>query len=278
MSTSPATSTSIPDAIGIIAGRGAYPLELAESARRAGVRRIFALAFRGETERRLAGLVDEMRWVHVGELGLFLRHFRESGVPCAVMAGQIAPKNLFLLRFDAELRALLARLPERNADTIFSAIGEELAKVGVTLRPASLFMEDRMPGPGLLTARAPDARERADFELAMRTARACAGLKIGQTVVVRNGTIIAVEAFEGTDKAIRRAGDLAKAGCVVAKVRQPGHDMRFDIPVVGLRTIESLRKAKCSALALEAGGCILLEKDAVIREANRIGLAIEALP
>jgi DUF1009 family protein len=272
--------SSPPEALGLIAGRGAYPLELAESARVAGVRRLFAVAFRGETERRIERLVDEVRWIHVGQLGAFLEHFRASGVTQAVMAGQIAPRNLFLVRFDAPLRALLARLPRRNADTIFGAIGEELAKIGITLRPASLFMESRLPVPGLLTRRAPDAQERADLALALSTARACAALQIGQTVVVKQGTILAVEAFEGTDPAIRRAGQLARgqAGSVVAKARRPGHDMRFDIPVVGLRTLDSLRKARCTALGLEAGGCILLEREAVIREADRLGLAIEVFP
>ena len=273
----PHSNPFAPASLGLIAGRGAYPLELAESARAAGVKRIFAVAFKGETDRAINCLADEVKWIHVGQLGPFIEHFRASGVGQAVMAGQIAPRNLFLVRFDAPLRAMLARLPHRNADTIFAAIGEELAKVGVELRPASLFMESRMPGPGRLTRRAPDTRERADMDLGLATARACAGLKIGQTVVVKEGTIVAVEAFEGTDPAIKRAGKLVGKGCVVAKVRQPGHDMRFDIPVVGLRTIGSLKKAGCTALALEAGGCILLEKEAVVREADRLGMAIEVV-
>lgn len=263
--------------LGIIAGKGAYPLELAESARAQGVSRIVAVAFRGETDKRISRLVDEVRWMYVGQLKPFLEAFPAAGVSRAVMAGQISPRNLFVVRFDAALRAMLARLPRKNADTIFGAIGEELGKVGVTLLPASHFMESRLAREGVLTQRAPDERERTDFDLGFLVAKATSGLKIGQTVVVKEGTIIAVEAFEGTDATIRRAGKVAGKGSVVTKVAQPNHDMRWDIPVIGRRTIASMRKAGASALALEAGSAILLEQQEFIREANRHGIAIEVI-
>ena len=266
------------ESLGLIAGKGAYPLELAESARAQGVKRLFAVAFKHETDKAINRLCDEVRWMYVGQLAAFVDAFRASGVRAAVMAGQITPSHLFSLRLDAPMRALLAALPRRNADTIFGAIGDELRKVGVELRPASLFMESRMPGPGVLTARAPTPEERADLDFGFRLAKVSSENHIGQTVVVRRGTVMAVEAFEGTDAAIRRAGKLAGKGCVVVKVAMPGHDMRWDIPVVGLRTLESLRKAGATCLGVEAHRAILLQRAEVVAEADRRGIAIEVLP
>ena len=265
------------ESLGLIAGKGAYPLELAESARAQGVKRLFAVAFKHETDKAINRLCDEVRWMYVGQLAAFVEAFRGSGVRAAVMAGQITPSHLFSLRLDAPMRALLAALPRRNADTIFGAIGDELRKVGVELRPASLFMESRMPGPGVLTARTPTPEERADLDFGFRLAKVSSENHIGQTVVVRRGTVMAVEAFEGTDAAIRRAGKLAGKGCVVVKVAMPGHDMRWDIPVVGLRTLESLRKAGATCLGVEAHRAILLQRSEVVAEADRRGIAIEVL-
>jgi len=263
-------------ALGIIAGKGAYPLELAVSARAQGVPRIVAIAFRGETDRAITRLADEVRWMYVGQLDPFLKAFPSMGVSRAVMAGQITPRNLFVVRVDAAMRALLHRLPHRNADTIFNALGEELRGVGVELLPANLFMERSMPAAGVLTPRTPDVREVADMRLGFEVAKTTSHLKIGQTVVVKEGTIIAVEAFEGTDAAIRRAGKVAGPGGVVIKVAQPGHDMRWDIPVIGARTMESLRKAGITALALEAGRAIILEREKVVSRAAHLKVAIQA--
>ena len=267
---------SIPESLGIIAGKGAYPLELAASARTQGVRRLFAVAFKGETRRQISSLVDDVRWQSVGQLGLFVDHFAASGVSQAVMAGQITPTNLFRLRVDRDMRELLRSLPQKNADTIFSAIGDRLRSVGVELIPAFRFMEKSIPEPAVLTERVATPQELADIELGIRVAKASGALKIGQTVVVKEGTILAVEAFEGTDQAIRRGGRLGGPGSVVVKVAQPDHDMRFDIPVVGLRTLKSLRKAGATALAVEAGSTILLEREAVLTEARKMGLYMVA--
>lgn len=267
----------VPESLGIIAGRGAYPRLLAEAARREGVRRLFAVAFRWETDPAIAKVVDETAWIKLGQLGAMLDAFRRSGVRQAVMAGQIKPTHLFSLRMDRALIELLARLPERNAHTIFGAIGDELKKCGIELRPAHLFMESAMPEPGLLGRRPPDAREQADIELGLKAAKLTSGLEIGQTVVVKKGTILSVEAFEGTDAAILRAGRLGGPGAVVVKVAKRGHDMRFDIPVVGTHTLRSLRKIRASVLALEARRTILLERAAVIAEADRMGLCLAAV-
>ena len=154
---------------------------------------------------------------------------------------------------------------------------ESLSGVGIEFRPASLFMESAMPEPGTLTTREPDQREWLDVELGLKVAKTTSGLEIGQTVVIKEGTILAVEAFEGTDAAIQRAGKLGGPGGVVVKVAKSGHDMRFDIPVIGMRTLESLRKAGISTLALEARRTILLEREAILAEAARRGLAIVAV-
>lgn len=262
------------ESICIIAGRGAYPLELARSARAQGVKRVVAVGFHGETRRELKEEVDEMRRVYVGHLASFLQAVRELGAADAVMAGQIKPSNLFLTRLDKPMRELLARLPRRNADTIFSAIGEELAFMGVTLRSASLFMESRIPAAGTLSRREPSEEEWADIRQGFELAKANARLKAGQAVVIKRGTVIAVEGFEGTDRMIRRAGKVGGANGVVVKVAQEAHDMRFDIPVVGLRTLHSLRKARCRCLALEAGRAVLLERDDFLRGADAAGIAV----
>ncbi|MBU1692922.1 MAG: UDP-2,3-diacylglucosamine diphosphatase LpxI [Verrucomicrobia bacterium] len=264
----------IPESLGIIAGRGAYPRLLAEASRREGVRRLFAVAFRWETDPAIARVVDEVAWIRLGQLGAMLDAFRRSAVRQAVMAGQIKPTHLFSLRMDRAMMNLLAGLRERNAHTIFGAVGEELKKNGVELLPAHLFMESAMPAPGLLGRRPPTDREQADIELGLKVAKMTSGLEIGQTVVIKNGTILSVEAFEGTDAAIRRAGKLGGPGAVVVKVAKRGHDMRFDIPVVGLHTFRSLRRIKASALAVEARRTILLEREKIIAQADRQGLCL----
>jgi len=261
-------------AICILAGRGMYPIELAQSARAAGVERVVAVGFRGETRRELAKHVDEMRWVYVGHLRSLLDAVKALEAEEAVMAGQIKPSNLFLTRLDTPMRALLAALPRRNADTIFGAVGEELAKRGVTLSHAGRYMESRIPEEGVLTKRAPSAEEWADIRQGFELAKVSAAHKAGQAVVIKRGTVIAVEGFEGTDRMIRRAGKLGGAGGVVVKVAQPEHDMRFDIPVAGMRTLKSLKRAKCSCLALEAGHAVLLERERFVKGADALGIAV----
>lgn len=272
------TPMQVPEVLGMIAGRGRYPICLAESARVQGVQRIVVSAMRGETDRRLFDRVDAYIRAPVGALRPIKDFFAEQGVHHAVMAGQVRPTALFRVRPDEDMRNLLRSLPEKNAHTIFGAVCAELVALGIEMMPASLFMESHMPAAGLLTYRAPTEGERLDIELGRRVSEATSDLDIGQTVVVKDGTILAVEAFEGTDRAIRRAGKLGGKGSVVVKRAKPGHDMRFDIPVIGHKTLHSMRRAQASVLAVEEGRCILLDREKVLAEANRLGITILVLP
>jgi DUF1009 family protein len=267
----------IPQTLGLIAGKGAYPRLLAESAKRQGVAHVFAVAFRKETDPVIERHADRVAWIHLGQFGRMLDALRQSGVKHAVMAGQITPTHLFRLRLDAKAVELLRRLTVRNAETIFGAVGAELQALGIDLLPASSFMEAHMPPAGVLSRRGPTEGERRDIEMGLRAARMTSGLDIGQTVVVKNGTILAVEAFEGTDAAIRRAAKLGGPGLVVVKVPKRGHDMRFDIPVVGVETMKLLRKVKAAALAVQAGRAILLEREKVVAAADAMGLCLIAV-
>ncbi len=268
---------SIPRELGIIAGKGVYPRLLADSARKQGVRRLFAVAFRKETDPVIEKYVDEVVWLHLGQLEAMLQAFRKSGVNQAVMAGQITPTRLFHLRPDRRALNLLNHLRARNAETIFGAVGEELKAAGVQLMPASLFMEHTMPEAGVLSARLPTEQEQADIELGLQVAKMTSGLDVGQTVVIKQGTILAVEAFEGTDETIARAGKLGGPGAVVVKVAKRGHDMRFDIPVVGEHTLKGLRKIKATALAVEARRTILLDREKIVERADRLGMCLVAM-
>lgn len=267
----------IPDSIGLIAGKGAYPRILAESARLQGVKRIFAVAFRKETASDIEKYADDVAWIYIGQLRKMLEAFTQSGVKHIVMAGQITPTSLFRVRMDSQMLNLLKDLPIRNAETIFGAIGNELTKLRMKLIPASTFMGKHMPSAGLLSSNPPSPSQQADIELGLRVAKTTSGLDIGQTVVVKEGTIIAVEAFEGTNQTIKRAASLSGPGAVIVKVAKHGHDMRFDIPVIGLDTVRLLKKTKASVLAIEADKSIILERDKVIAEADKIGLCLTAV-
>lgn len=267
----------VPDKLLIVAGRGTYPFSMVEGARKAGVRRILVLALRGMASRRLACLVDEIYWCGIGELDDFMRIAQQSGARHVVGTGQLSPTALFRTRFDATARALLRALPAKNAHTIYGRMCDMLTDRGLTVIPASMFMDDRLPQPGVLTRRAPDEREANDIALGHRIAMASSNLDIGQTVVVKDGMILAVEAFEGTNRTIRRGGKLGGRGAVVVKVAKDGHDMRFDIPAIGRQTISVLRRARVSALAFQARRTVLLERDEAIAAADRLGMAIVAL-
>lgn len=263
-----------PDALGIIAGSGAYPLLLAESARRAGVNKIVAAAFTGETDEKLGKSVDELEWMRVGQLARLLDYFKRTGVRHAMMVGQIAPNNLFNLRPDWKALLLLAKLKRRNAETIFGAIADELQATGVTLLRATTFLNDYIAPRGLIAGRKLSRRQENDVEFGFEIAREMSRLDVGQTVVVKNGTVLAVEAFEGTNEAIKRGGLLGRKDAVVVKLSKANQDMRFDVPVIGAATIDIAAEAKIRVIAVEAGRTLLLEKSALIDAAERAGISI----
>jgi len=263
-----------PDSLGLIAGNGRYPFLVVEEARRAGVKKIVAAAFEHETDAGLAEIVDEIHWMRVGQLTRLLSCFQKAGLANAIMAGQIAPKNLFDLRPDVKSLLLLARLKKRNAETIFGAIADELAGVGVTVLPALTFLEGFIATKGLIAGREPSAREADDIAFGFSIAREVSRLDIGQTVLVRKGTVVAVEAFEGTNEAIKRGGALARKGAVMVKVAKPNQDLRFDVPVIGLETVRIAAEAHVRVIALEAGRTLLLEKAELIAFASRANVSI----
>jgi DUF1009 family protein len=262
--------------LGIIAGNGVYPRLLADSARKAGVKKIVAAAFTGETDPALEQHVDLFEWMRVGQLNRLLKFFSTQDIHHAIMAGQIAPKNLFDLQPDWKALLLLGKLKERNAESIFAAIADELAKIDVELLPATTFLEDSLAPSGLVAGTRLSHQEKEDVDLGWKTAKEIARLDIGQTVIVKNGTVIAVEAFEGTNETIKRGGTLAHNGAVIVKVAKPSQDMRFDVPVIGVETIRIAAEGKLRVIAVEAGKTLLLDRDAIVDFANRSKISILA--
>ena len=268
-----------PRTIGIIAGNGVYPDTFVAAARKKspGVK-LVVVAFENETRPELAEKVDAIGWFRVGQLSKLIKFFKKEGASEAVMVGQISPKNLFDLRPDLRILMMLARVKERNAETLFGAIGDEMAKDGITLLPATTFLEDHLPGPGHVCGPAFKKRQLADAAFGFRIAKETSRLDIGQTVVVRNGTVLAVEAFEGTNNCITRGGELGRGKDVMlVKVSKPNQDMRFDVPVVGPQTVETCAKAGVANIAIEAGMTLLLEKDEVERLCHKHNIGIHAV-
>lgn len=265
-----------PDTLGIIAGNGVYPRTLAIAARKAGVKKIVVAAFTDETDPAISELVDVIEWLRVGQLGRLLKFFQQHDVHRAIMAGQIAPKNLFDLRPDVKALVVLAKLKQRNAESIFTAIADELGKADIHLLPATTFLENDLAAKGLIAGAKLSRAEEDDVDLGWNVAKEMARLDIGQTIIVKNGTVLAVEAFEGTNDAIKRGGALAREGAVMIKVAKPKQDMRFDVPVIGVETIKIAAEAKLRVIAVEAGKTLLLEREKVIDLAQRSKISIVA--
>jgi DUF1009 family protein len=257
--------------LGLIAGNRLLPLVFARQARRLGVQRLVAVAFEGETDPALAGLVDEIVWLRVGQLSKLIAAFTDRHVKQCVMAGQIAPKNLFDLRPDLRALGLLLRLKEKNAHTIFGAIADELKSAGVELIEATPWLAELMPGPGFALGPRLSEAQQNDVALGLRLAKEISRLEIGQTVVVKAGTALAVEGLEGTDKCLTRGGELAgrEGGAVAVKVAKEKHDLRFDIPCLGPQTVETCAAAGIAVLAFEAGRSLLLEQETCQTLANK---------
>jgi DUF1009 family protein len=262
--------------LGIIAGGGPLPIIAAREARAQGFR-VIAVAIEEAASLDLAGEVDAISWVGAGQLGRLMAALRREQVADAVMLGKI-PLTLLFSRVKTDLEGIMfyLKLKDRRGDSILAAVGDVLARDGITLHDCRRFLSSVVVRKGLLTARAPGVEEQRDIRFAREIARAIAGLKIGQTVVVKRRAVVAVESIEGTDATIRRGGALANGGVVVVKVGRPDQDMRFDLPVVGPDTVAALEEAGATALALDADQTLMVDQDAVAKHADRLGLAIVA--
>ncbi|HEY2989783.1 MAG TPA: UDP-2,3-diacylglucosamine diphosphatase LpxI [Candidatus Binatia bacterium] len=263
--------------LGLIAGNGKFPLIFAAQAKREGVS-LVTVAHKGETLEEIEKVTDGVTWVYVGELGKIIRTFHEAGVNEAVMAGGIKKVKLFS-NFRPDLRgaAFLARVRSREDDKLLRGVAEELEKDGIRVVESTIFLSEIIPAEGVLTRRSPSTEQWQDIRLGFKIAKEVGRLGIGQCVVVKHGVVLAVEAAEGTDAAIRRGGELGKDGFVAVKVSKPQQDLRFDVPAVGPDTIRTLAELKGAALAVEAGKTILLERDQLIVAAERAGIAVVAI-
>jgi DUF1009 family protein len=261
--------------LGLIAGSKRLPFVFAAEARRQG-RRVAAVAFEGETDPALAGEVDAVGWVKVGQLGRMIEVLRESGVRECVMLGQLAPSNLFNIRPDLRGMRLLLGVRERNAHTLFGAVADELGKDGIRLVDPLPYLGPWMPGVGLVAGPKPSEPEMEDVAFGFRIAREVARLEIGQSVVVKEGTVLAVEGFEGTDACLERGGGLAgkSKAAVAVKLAKRGHDVRFDLPCVGPRTVETCARSGIRVLAFEAGLTVLLDRPEAEAVARREGVSL----
>jgi UDP-2,3-diacylglucosamine hydrolase len=262
----------------LIAGKGSYPLQLAQTAKKNGVERLVILAFKGETKKELRKYGDEYYRVSVGQVGKTIEIVKKLNLHHAVMAGQITPTNIFNLRMDQKGIELIKSLPSINPDTVFGALADILKDIDIELMPASMFMEDHMPTVGTLSQRYLTNSEMKDANFGLKIAAEISALNIGQTVVVKDLTVLAVEAFEGTDRTIKRGGAIGGANSVIIKVAREGIDMRFDIPVIGLKTVKAIKKSKASAIVIESEKCILLEKEKVVEALDKLNVAFVVVP
>lgn len=308
---------------GLIAGNGKFPLLVAEGARRAGDSLAVAAIYE-ETDPSIESLADRVEWVGIGQLGKMIRFFKDEGVEKAIMAGQVRHVQLFSRAVpDARMLKVLLKLPRRNTDSLIGAVANELSTEGIELIDSTYFLQDNVPQLGTLTKRQPDAREQADVEYALEIAREVARLDLGQTIVVRSKACVAIEAMEGTDATIRRAGQLTREGTeapalrpqsgptvevesestvkgggfisslsnrlrgkranlaggrlTVVKLAKPDQDMRFDVPVIGVPTIETMIDAGATCLCISAGKTLMFDRDEMLSLANEHAIAIIAV-
>lgn len=263
---------------GLIAGNGTFPFLVLEGARSQGIE-MAVIALREEASPDLEKVAARLHWVSLGELSRAIDLLHQEGVTRAVMAGQVRHNKIFSsIRPDWKLAKLLFSLPRKNTDSLIGAVARVLEDEGIKLVDSTSFLRPLVPEPGVLTKRAPDPREAADIAYGREIALQLAGLDLGQTVVIRDRACVAVEAMEGTDETIERAARIAAGGpLVVVKVAKPKQDMRFDVPVIGLKTVEVMMRSSVTALAIDAGRTLVFERQKVIEAAEAAGIAIEAL-
>jgi DUF1009 family protein len=261
--------------LGLIAGNGKFPILFAKEARAKNYR-VIAAAVYGDTSPLLHFFVDKMVYFKVGELKKLFDYFQSEKVQDVIMAGQVNPDNLFEknVKMDEEFQKIFEALKDRKADTIFTAVADKLNNQGMKLLDSTILLEDYLAPKGTLTKRGPTLVELEDIEFGKNIAKAMGGLDVGQTVVIKQKAIVAIEAMEGTDRAINRGGNIAQENAVVVKMSKPKQDLRFDVPVIGPRTIQNMRKVKASCLAVEAGKTLIIDRDRCVKLANQSGICI----
>jgi UDP-2,3-diacylglucosamine hydrolase len=265
--------------LGLVAGNGRFPFRVLDAARAAG-HAVTIIAIKEEAFPDLADAAArppraEMHWVSLGQLGKWISLLKEAGVTHAVMAGQVKHTKLFSdIVPDLTAMGLLMRLKARNTDAIISAVADLLRDHGIALLESTALLAPLMAKAGVLTERAPDAQEQADLEFGYSVADAIAGLDVGQTIAVKSGAVVAVEAMEGTDAVIARAGQLAGVGVRIVKVAKPKQDMRFDVPVIGVSTIEAMIAAGATVLSVDAVKTLMIDGEAIIRAADAAKISI----
>ena len=264
---------------GLIAGNGRFPFLVLEGARSQGIE-MAVIAIKEEAAPELESQTKKLHWVSLGELSKTIDLLHQEGVTRAVMAGQVKHTKIFsAIRPDWKLAKLLFALPRKNTDALIGAVAKVLEDEGIRLVDSTLFLKPLVPEAGVLTRRAPDEKEAADIEYGLGVARQIAGMDIGQTVVISDKACVAVEAMEGTDETISRAARLTDGKkLVVVKASKPKQDMRFDVPVVGLPTIQQMRDSGATALAVDAGRTLFFDREKLIELANQAGIAIQAFP
>ena len=264
--------------IGLIAGNRKFPLILSQAARQKNYS-VVALAVKGETSPQLKAYVDKIYWIGLDEFSKIFAIFKSEGITKLVMAGQISPRRIFSKETykDQELSRILSSIKDKRADTIFEAIAERLLKEGFELMDSTIFLEEYLPKKGTLTKKEPSFKMWEDVYFGFDMAKGIGFLDIGQAVALKNKVVVAVEAIEGTDNLIRRAGKIAKDGVVIVKVSKPHQDKRFDIPVVGTNTVKNLIKIKAACLAIEAGKTLFIDRESSIALADKAGLSIVAV-
>jgi DUF1009 family protein len=260
--------------IGLIAGNGRFPIIFADNARKLGYH-VSAVAHEGETEPELAGHVDRIHWIKIGQLNKLIKAFKEDGVHQAVMLGGIKKTHVFTtVRPDFRTLAMATRLALWKDDDILREFAKELEREGIAICESTFGLEGILVEEGMLTARTPSGKEWEDIRYGWEVAHEIGRLDIGQCVVIKDRVVVAVEAVEGTDEAIKRGGELVKEGAVVVKRSKPQQDLRFDLPAVGPRTIEVMASVKASVLAIEAGRTILLDREIMLEKARSARIAI----
>ncbi len=262
------------EALGLIAGGGQFPLMAAKAARERGFR-VVAVAHLGETDQSLSDQVDEIVWIKLGQLGRLIKTFRKVGVNMALMAGTIDKKRVFdNVRPDLKGISLISKLAVFHDDDILRAVARELENEGIEIVSATTHLPELLAQPGCQTRRKPNKAEKEDVDFGWRVAKELGRLDIGQCVVVRKKTVLALEAIDGTDETILRGGRIANEKAVVVKVSKPQQDLRFDVPSVGLATVRVMSQVKASVLAIEAGKTLMFDRAEMISYANTSGISI----